>query len=158
MPEITMHPAPTPVKLHPKVVKGIAAEASLDVDWEGMDDGDPTSLIATYERVGADIDYIRLLLSGELTEAWAVLRCQKQLSQENDRIAGTIGSELLRLDRFKGKKRRSEIEKIIKRERKYARRVWADWLECSRFWKECMEYDRDQEAAARLGLGGGGEG
>lgn len=151
-----MHPEPTPVKLHPKVVKAIAAEASMDVDWEGMHEDDPASLIETYERIGRDIEYIRLLLSGELNEAWAVLRCQQQLSDEGDRIAGVIGSELLRAERFKGKRR--EAEKVIKREQKMAKRVWEDWLECSRFWKECMEYDRDQEAAERLGLGEGGEG
>lgn len=157
---VTMHPRPTPVMLHPRVVKGIAVEASLDIDWEGMQD-DPAALIESYERIGGDIEYIRLLLSGELTEAWAVLRCLKQLSNESDKIAEQIGHELLRLDRF-GKKRKKglhrEVEKRIKRLRKQAKRVWRDWRECRRFWEECMEHDRDQEAAARLGLGGGGAG
>jgi hypothetical protein len=156
--EITMHPSPTPVKLHPKVVKGIAIEATMDVDWEGMHEDDPASLIETYERIGADIEYIRLLLSGELTEAWAVLQCEEQLSQESDRIAGMIGAELLRLDRFKGDKKvvtRREVERTIKRLRKQAKWVWADWRKCRRFWEECMEYDKDQEAAQRLGLSEG---
>jgi hypothetical protein len=157
MGDLTLLPIPEPVKLHPKVVKAIASEASLDIDWEGLHEGDPVALIEQYEQVGSDIEYIRLLLSGELTEAWAVLRCQKQLSQESDRIAELIGSEILRADRFEKRDRR-EIDKTIKRQRKRAKRVWAAWQECRRFWTECMEYDKDQEAAARLGLGEGGEG
>jgi hypothetical protein len=55
----------------------------------------PLELLATYDRIGHDVDYIRVLMSGELTEAWAVLQTQTRLGKENDRIAGESGAELL---------------------------------------------------------------
>jgi hypothetical protein len=160
----TAHPLaahPDPVRLHPKVVKAIAVEASLDVDWEAMWEDRPEKLVATYERIGVDIEYIRLLLSGELTEAWAVLRCQKQLRRKSGEIAEEIGAQLLGLDHFDqdAERRRvakREADKRIKKLRKQARRVWVDCRECSRFWDEHMEHSKDQEAAERLGLAVGG--
>lgn len=159
---VAMHPKPAPVILSSKVARAIATEASLDIDWEGMHEDRPEALIATYERIGGDIAFIRLLLSGELTEASAVLRAQGIIRQECDRVAAEIGGELLRLDRFKGDEKvvvdRREVKKRVKGLRKQAKRLWAASRDCSRFWEESKEYDADQEAAERMGLGGGGEG
>jgi hypothetical protein len=49
------------------------------------------------------------------------------------------------------------VTKTIKKLRKQAKRLRAARREYSRFWDECKEHDRDQEAADRLGLAGGGE-
>ena len=70
-----MHPKPTPVKLSPKVAEPIAIEASLDFgDHDLYQQDDPTELIANYDEAARGLYYIRVLMSGELTEARAVLR------------------------------------------------------------------------------------
>ncbi len=158
---ISLHPKPAPVRLSRKVIDAIAVEACLDVDWEAMHEDRPEELIATYQRIGRDIAYIEMLLSGELGETWAVLRAQKELDKEYDRIAEEIGAELLRGDRLDEKgetKRRREAERTIKRLRKQARRVKRAIGKTNRYWDEVMEHEKDQEAAERLGLAGGGEG
>jgi hypothetical protein len=158
-----LHPPPTPVKLSPKVAKPIAIEACLDLDHEGLYQDDPAELIAAYDAAGEDVYYIRVLVAGKLTEAWAVLRTQKALWKERDKIAEQIGQEVLGLDTedrdvADAPQRRREAKKKIKKLRRQAKRIRAAGRECSRFWNECREYDKDQEAAKRLGLGGGGEG
>jgi hypothetical protein len=152
MAKVKLRKKPKPVKLHPKVVKAIACEATMDINWEGLHEDDPVALIAAYERIGSNVEYIEMLLSGELTEAWAVLQCQGQLSEERERIATHIGQEILRTDAFKKDVDRAEVKKEIKQARKWAKLVWAAWKDCGRFWKETREYDDDQEAAERLGL------
>lgn len=142
-----MHPKPLPVKLSPKVARALAEEASLDVDWEGMHEGDPAALIATYERIGHDIEYIRLLLTGELTEAWSVLRAQKELRKEWERIASFIGEEML-CSGVRARDRKKGIKKL----RRQARRLRAASRDCSRFWEEWLEWKHDREASERLGL------
>lgn len=160
MAELTMHPYPEPVKLSRKAWKGIAIEASLDVDWEDLHDDDPERLIDTYDRVGEQISYIRALITGELTEAWVVLRTQTRLREEIDKVAGRIGSELLFLDRFNEGNlppdRRRETDKIVKKLRKQARRLRAAHRDCGRWWQEYRDYKSDREAAERLGLSDGG--
>lgn len=157
----TMHPKPEPVKLSPKVIDEIAPEVCLDADHETLWEDDPAKFLAAYDTLGEYAEYVRQLMSGELTEAWQVLRTQKRLRERCDFLAEEIGAELLRVDAFKGKERRQikrEAAEEIKRLRKRAKRLRRAHQDCSRFWKECKEYDSDQEAAARLGLGGGGEG
>lgn len=149
MARVKTHPKPEPVKLSPKAVDAIAPGACLDVDLGEHDD--PVALLAAYDGIGSRIEYVRMLLSGELTEAWAVLRAKKELRKEWDYIAEVIGAETLYMAEDSPDRRR-ERKKEIKRLSKQARRLHDAIDDCDRFWKASREYDDDQEAAQRLGL------
>jgi hypothetical protein len=140
---------PEPVRLHPKVAKDLAGEACLDIDHEALWDDDVDHVIETYERIGADIAYVRLLQSGELAETWAVLRCEEQINKALDRIEQKIGKAVLLREPWT----RPEADKAIKRLRKTAKKLERASRECARFWEQVREHGRDKEAAERLGLG-----
>ena len=158
MADRTMHPKPEPVILSQKVIDEITPEVCLDADHEILWEDDPAKFLAAYDTLGKYAEYVRLLMSGELTEAWQVLRTQKRIRERIDLLAGEIGAELIRGDDGKGKearRRRQDAAEEIKRLRKRVKRLRRAHRDCSRFWKEHMEFDRDQEAAERLGLSGG---
>lgn len=154
----TLHPKPAPATLSPKVVKCIIPEACLDTGWEDLYDDDPQRLLAAFEEVSENIAYVEVLMSGELTEAWAVIRTQKLLGEEYDRTAEELGRELLWMEEFEGewdKERKKRARRTIRRLRKRAKRLTEARRECDRYWKQYREYVRDGEAVERLGAGGG---
>ncbi len=155
-PAITMHPAPGPLKLSPKAVKRIIHGASIDSGWEDLYTDDPDELLEVFPKVAANVAYVEMLLSGELTEGWAVLETQKRFRDEWDWISKELGSELLTMGELKGKRKR-RAEKMERRLRKRAKHVAAALKDCREWWEACCQYDRDQEAAERLGLVEGGD-
>lgn len=147
------HPYPQPVILAQEVIDEIVPEACLDADHETLWEDDPAAFLRAFDKISVYADYIRALLAGELTEAWIVLRAQKQLRKRLDWVAEEIGHEVLRRDRARWNvRRRLSATKAIREARHQARVLKAAHQETGRWWNEYMEYDKDTEAAERLGL------
>lgn len=138
---------PAPVVLRGKVRKALVAEGTLDVhgfaeDLMGLDD--PKGLVPAFERVEEQVEWVRVLMGGVLSDSGSVSAAKKLLEVKQERVAQSIGEATIRTGDP------SQIRKKVRQRVKEAKRLRAAWLECRRFQQESMEISRDEAARRDL--------
>jgi hypothetical protein len=152
--EITTHAAPRPVRLGRKVRKHMIAEATMDATAIAEDHRLPEgidALSSLHAKVGEQLCFAREIAAGEVSGWDSVRMVQIIIKREGEEIRDDLASEVLRsADSETSKKGRMEqnIRRLVKR----GQRLSKASRECRRYMDELREFERDQDAAERLGL------